>query len=373
MICDKNSCTGCFACYNVCPRNAIDMSEDDNGFIYPKINEKKCIKCNLCKNVCPVLNGVEKKYPFKCFAVFSKDKEIRKNSTSGGFATTFSKNVIKNGGIVYGAAFDKNGEVKHIRVTKIEELSLLQGSKYVHSYIYDIYRMVKEDLVNKRKVVFFGTPCQIAGLKKFLLKDYKNLLLIDIICHGVPSQKYLNDEKERIIGNEKIDCIKFRNGNNYGLYFIKKNKIINKNEFDDAIYSKAFMMGLILRENCYNCIYAENKRISDITIGDFWGLSKCSKFFESRDKGVSVVAINTIKGELYFEEIKNFFEYEEHFYEEAVKGNTQLMKPTKKHRNANKFKQIYPEYGFRKAYNRLTITNKVKEYIFKIYKKIVKK
>lgn len=369
MICDKKKCTGCFACYNVCPKDAIDMIEDDNGFIYPEINKEKCIKCDLCKKICPSTNVMEKKYPLKCFAAFSKDNNIRNKSTSGGIATTISKNIIKNGGIVYGAAFDENGGVKHIRVTKIEELILLQGSKYVHSYINDTFRKIKKDLLNKKHLVFFGTPCQIAGLRKYLMKDYDNLLVVDIICHGVPSQKYLKDEKERIVGYKKTERINFRKDNHYGLYFVKNNKIINETSYDDSFYSLAFMNGLILRNNCYDCIYADAKRVSDITIGDFWGLSKQAKFYESRDKGVSVVLLNTTKGELYFEKIKDFLDIEERNCEEAIKGNTQLMRPTKRHRNADRFKKMYPEYGFEKSFNKLMKVNKLKKFIKKIVKK----
>ena len=186
MICNKDNCTGCFACYNICPKNAIKMVEDNNGFIYPEIDKEKCVNCKLCEKICPSINKVQYYKKQKCYAMYSKDEKVRVKSTSGGIATTFSINVINSGGVVYGAAYDKNCAVKHIRVTDIDGLKKLQGSKYVHSYINDTYKRVKEDLKNNREVLFIGTPCQVAGLKKFLSRDYDKLILVEIICDGVP-------------------------------------------------------------------------------------------------------------------------------------------------------------------------------------------
>lgn len=373
MICEKNKCTGCFACFNICPKNAIEMIEDDNGFLYPKIDKEKCVNCGLCKKVCPSLNKLELKTPIKCYAAYSSNENIRKKSTSGGIATTISENFIKDGGVVYGAAFTEKCTVEHLRINKVEELHKLQGSKYVHSYINNTYKLVKDDLNNGIKVLFIGTPCQIAGLKKFLIKEYEYLYLIDIICHGVPSQKYLKEEAERLVGTVDVERINFRDGNNYGLYIVKDNKIINSNSNQQSPYSDSFSLCLSLRENCYNCTYAGSNRVSDITIGDFWGLSKESKFYKDKNNGVSVIIINNQKGENLLKEYKSNFIIEERKYEEAVKGNTQLMHAAPKHKNADKFKKIYPELGFEETYNKLTKINHLKRKIKKIIKKIIKK
>lgn len=372
MICDKSKCTGCFACYNICPKNAIEMIEDENGFIYPKIDKTKCIDCGLCKKVCPSLNEVEKKYPQKCYAAYSKSNDIRTKSTSGGIATTLSQEVINNGGVVYGSSFKENCKVEHIRITQIEDLHRLQGSKYVHSYIKDVYKNIKEDLKDK-KVLFIGTPCQIAGLKKYLMKDYENLILIDIICHGVPSQKYLQEEVKRLIGHLEVDRVNFRNGNTYGLYPVKDNEIINGSDIQNSPYSDAFMCGLSLRENCFTCSYAGANRVSDITIGDFWGLDKSSKFYSDKEKGVSVIFINSEKGEKYFNTVNKHFEIEEREIEEAVTGNTQLMHPVPKNKNVEKFRELCVQNNFETAYKNVTKFKRFKRKIKKIIKKLIRR
>lgn len=372
MICNKCNCTGCFACYNICPKNAIKMVEDNNGFIYPEIDKEKCVNCKLCEKICPSINKVQFFEEQKCYAMYSKDEEIRSKSTSGGIATTFSINVINNGGIVYGAAYDKNCVVNHIRVTDINELKRLQGSKYVHSYINDTYKKVREDLKKDKEVLFIGTPCQVAGLKKYLGKDYNKLILVDIICHGVPSQTYLKDEVNRINKSLNIDRVNFRNGNQYGFFIVNNNEITYGVDRTNSPYCDAFMKTLSLRENCYNCNYAGANRISDITIGDFWGLSNHSEFYDEKEKGVSTVIISTKKGQTFLEKCKDEFFMEEREYKESVDGNTQLRIPAKKNKNANQFKLDYIKYGFKKAYKRNTRIDRAKRKLHKI-KNIIKK
>lgn len=372
MICEKNKCTGCFACYNICPKNAIEMKEDKYGYIYPKINKEKCINCGLCKKVCPSLNKLEKIEPQKCYAMYAKDKNIRNNSTSGGIATQISKKFLKNNGIVYGASFDNECNVVHKRIEKIKELTLLQGSKYVHSYINDAFKQVKKDLLNDKKVLFFGTACQIAGLKKYLVKEYENLYLIDIICHGVPSQKFLKEEVKRINGNTDVERIIFRRNNKYGFAIIKDEQCVYEVNREKSPYIDSFLLGLTLRNNCHNCMYADRKRVSDITIGDFWGLNKTSKFYDIRSGGVSAVICNTTKGINLVENVKNDFEIEEREYDEAVKGNAQLKKPASKYKEAQKFRNDYLKYGFLKAYKKNTRIIRLKRKYWKI-RDLVKK
>lgn len=372
MICNKQNCTGCFACYNICPKNAIKMVEDSNGFIYPEIDREKCMNCKLCEKRCPALNEVEQYKKQKCYAMHSIDEKIRDKSTSGGVATTFSINIIKNGGVVYGAAYDKNCTVNHIRVTEVNELKKLQGSKYVHSYINNTYKNIKEDLKNSREVLFVGTPCQVAGLKKYLGKDYEKLILVDIICHGVPSQKYLKDEVNRINKNLNVDRVNFRNGNQYGFFILKKDEVIYGIDKEKSPYSDAFMQTLSLRENCYKCKYSGHDRISDITIGDFWGLDKSSKFYNERQKGVSTVIISTDKGHEFLKKCKDDMYIEEREYIEAVNGNTQLRTPAPKNKNADKFKSDYLKYGFKKAYKKNTRLIRANRKLRKI-KNILKK
>ena len=196
MICQKDKCTGCYACYNICPKKAISLKEDDFGFIYPQVDKEKCINCGLCKKICPQINSKLKMLqPNKVYAVYSNDNKVREKSTSGGVATIISKAILIQNGVVYGAAnlFDKK-EFEYIRIDDAKNLYMIQGSKYVHCYVKNAYTNAKEDLLKGKKVLFIGTPCQIAGLKAFLIKDYENLYTIDIICHGVPGQKLLFED-----------------------------------------------------------------------------------------------------------------------------------------------------------------------------------
>lgn len=352
MICEKEKCTGCFACYNICPKNAIEMKEDDNGFVYPVVNKEKCINCNLCKKVCPSLNEVELKSPLKCFAMQAKNNEILKESTSGGAATIFSEYILKNDGIVYGASFEKKFKINHIRIEKIEDLKKLKGSKYVHCYINDTYKKVKEDLLNKKKVLFTGTPCQIAGLKKFLIKDYDNLYCIDIICHGVPSQKYLKDEIASKTELNDITSLKFRIEDDFKIVAKQNDTTVYEKEKSYSKYYEGFMDGFFYRENCYNCRYASSKRCSDITIGDFWGIKDDCILYDERQKGLSVILPITEKGLKLFESCKEEMKFEERNIEEAVLGNSQLRNPTQINKDYFKFKKLYPKIGFEKAYKK---------------------
>lgn len=372
MICERKICTGCFACYNICPRYAINMVEDEYGYIYPKINIEKCSNCKLCEKICPALNPIEKKYPLSCYAVAIKDNAKRAESSSGGAATIFSEYILSQNGVVYGATVKKGYSIEHIRIDNLNDLKLLKGSKYVHSYIKDMFNYVKADLLKNKKVLFIGTSCQIAGLKKYLIKDYDNLYTVDIICHGVPSQKYLKEE----YNDSDIDSISFRDNNNYIIKIKSNGKIIKQEEFDNSPYYIMFMNGLICRENCFNCQYARPQRVSDITVGDFWGLSKESKMYAEREKGISVVLPITEKGIELFNICLTKFNYEERHIEEALNGNLQLRRATKKPKNYDKFKKIYLKRGFEQAYkstNRLYhLKRKVKKnkIVYNVYKKL---
>lgn len=376
MICEKEKCTGCYACYNSCPKHAIKMIEDKNGYIYPEIDNIKCIDCKLCIKNCPANRETKLKYPDKCYSARAKNDEILFNSTSGGMATVFSINTIKNGGVVYGASFMDNYEVKHIKVDSLQDVNRLSGSKYVHSYIKDCYTKVKKDLDNDKEVLFIGTPCQIDGLRCFLEKEYEKLICIDLICHGVPPQKLLKEEIENINKlKEKIDKISFRDKrfNEFTLVLEKDKKIKYDRKWRDSKYYYCFLNGYTYRENCYQCKYATYKRCGDITIGDFWGLSEKSKFYFERNKGVSALIINNKKGMNFFDKNKECIEYEERDYVEAVIGNVQLHSPMPRNRKINKFRNDFAKKGFKKAFNK-NLKLYIKKEELKIFvKKILKK
>ena len=202
-ILNKKDCCGCSACVQKCPKQCISLKEDNEGFLYPQVNQQECISCGICKKVCPIINPNEKRTPLQIYAAINKNEEIRRQSSSGGIFTLLSEEILKEGGVVFGARFDENWEVKHDYTENVKGLVNFRGSKYVQSRIEDNYKKVETFLKQGRKVLFSGTPCQIAGLKRFLSKEYDNLLTVDFICHGVPSPKvwrlYLYETYRKII------------------------------------------------------------------------------------------------------------------------------------------------------------------------------
>ena len=217
-ILDKQDCCGCGACEQVCPKRCITMKPDEEGFLYPEVNADACVNCGLCEKVCPILSAAEREtqYPQAVYAAFAKDEQVRKNSSSGGIFTLLAEWVLAQGGTVYGAGFADDFSVHHIRIETPEQLYLLRGSKYLQSRMESAYRDAKTDLEAGRAVLFSGTGCQIASLKRFLRKDYDNLYAVDVLCHGVPSAKvwsFYLQEKEKML-KDKITAANFRNKKN---------------------------------------------------------------------------------------------------------------------------------------------------------------
>jgi len=351
MICKKEECYGCYACYNSCPQNAITMCEDIQGHIYPKIEKEKCVSCNLCKNRCPALSLVENlKEPIKCYAAYSKDDKIHKTSASGGLAFEFSKKIIANQGVIYAvnSYLDDNKEVSYSRINDEKELSKIQGSKYVHAYVKDTLRNIKEDLENCKTVLFIGMPCQVAGLYNFLGKNYANLICVDLVCHGVPSQKMLKEEIKK-----DFDYVKFRGTDGFTLIAKENNKLVLKKNQYESEYFYAFLKGMNYRENCYNCKFAQKKRIGDITIGDFWGYTG----IKHKD-GISLILINSQKGDKFIKSLDNIDIFEASL-SEIIKYNTQLREPTKKTAEADIFKNEYSQGNFKNVIHKIIGLKKI--------------
>lgn len=333
----KMQCCGCSACYNACPSNAISMIINDEGFYEPKIDYSKCINCGLCHNLCPQLNNkIKFAFPIKTYAAYINDKKNILNSSSGGLFYQIAKKIIESYGIVYGVAWNQNMESNHVKVDSLENLNKLQGSKYVQSNLKQIFLDIMDDLNNNKIVLFSGTPCQIAGLKSFLKKDYINLITIDLVCHGVPSPLLFNKYKEwyEYKNNVKIIDYSFRDkyNNDWGVNARikvlknKKNKYLFVRAKLDP-YFKAFTDGSNYRECCYDCKYAKKDRISDITLADYWGIENVHKNFINK-KGVSLLIINTERGVSLFNNIINNIKYIESDINEAVKYNLNLNKPS---------------------------------------------
>lgn len=340
IICKKEECYGCYACKNICPKNAIELVEDNWGYIYPKIDEKKCINCGKCKKICKKNNSTNCNISKECFSAYSYDDDVHKTSSSGGVAYEISKNIIKNNGIVYGVSsfVDKSKDISFCRIKNVAELKKIQGSKYVQAYIKKALKEVLDDLENKKKVLFIGTPCQVAGLKAFLNKEYDNLITIDIVCHGVMAQKMLFDEIKK-----EIDYVNFRGRHGFKIIAKEKGKVIyNKNKYESDYYF-SFLKGIGYRERCYSCEFAQKKRIGDITIGDFWGKEDYKK-----KNGISLVLINTEKGRMIFNNIDTLSKEKEEI-SFAYLNNKQLVEPMQKPKKYEEYMNNIEKKGLKYA------------------------
>ena len=358
VICSEDKCTGCWACYNACPKECISMKVGILGHLFPVIDTKKCINCKLCEKICPSNHPLEKDSPKHTYAAFAKQNAIYSTSTSGGAAAVLSRQILDEGGIVYGCTCKENVEITHIRVTDKSDLDKLRGSKYVQSDISFCYKQAKQDLIEGNKVLFIGTPCQIAGLKAFLRKPYDNLLTVDLICHGVPSQSYLRDHLKSKVTSDKIDNVIFREGtNDYVVVVVvvdgkpvyKSN--LWKNRYGDD-YINAFIDGFTYRPSCHSCQYATMSRVSDITIGDFWGIG--DDFVVPHQFGLSCVLANTDKGVGYVNNISDQLNIYERTLDEAVAGNAQLRHPQGYNFKIKVFLLLQKYFGISKAYRIMT-------------------
>ncbi len=332
----KDKCTGCMECVSICPLKCISITDDEEGFKVPKVNNSICIQCGKCYQKCPTVNKVIKSKPIEVYAVQGKNKEEVSKSASGGITYLISKKVINSGGIVYGCIYDDALRAVHKRATTLKELELQRGSKYVQSDFSEIFPQLLKDCKTGREVVVIGTPCQIGAVRNYLGKDYSNLILIDLICHGVPSPKlfkqYIN-WKEFKMGGQPILKYNFRDkSNGWGTVNKVETAILTSilSATEDPYYS-AFIYGETYRECCYQCEYACEERVGDITVGDFWGIQRehpemCDNVFY----GVSCLLINTDKGKSVLSNIVNEIEYVKSSLAKVSVENSNLYKPAKR-------------------------------------------
>ncbi len=302
----KEDCCGCTACESACPVNCITMVSDSEGFKYPKIDLDKCVGCKKCEKICPAINKTapEKAVGEHCFIGYSKNPEIRKNSSSGGIFYHLAQKVIDENGVVFGAAMIGR-EVRHTFADTKEQLKQFMGSKYVQSDMGDCFKKAKEFLDLGRRVLFSGTPCQIKGLYAYLGKNYPNLLTQDFICHGVPSPKvwanyvcFKTDSE-----NPQISFRDKRFGWHYFSMKIKDNKRVSLNTLEDDWFLRLFLDNTILRPSCYSCKAKKQGSSADITIADCWSPRKVSNTIKDTDEGLSLILINSTQGRTFFEEL----------------------------------------------------------------------
>lgn len=380
------NCTGCRCCEQICPRKAIHFKENDEGFLYPIIDKTKCINCGLCIQRCHQHSNMLKSNNEiqKVYGVYSKNENDLYNSSSGGMFINLCRYTIKRNGIVFGAKYN-NFKVSHDSATTLDECFKFQKSKYLQSDVNDTYQNVKKALDSNRFVLYSGTPCQIAGLKHFLKKDYSNLITIDLICHGVPSEKLFNDYikyLEKKYNGKVIDYdFRTKEKNNYGevskVLIQRNNKYSNKyikSTFDP--YYDSFIKGKTLRDSCYSCKYANTNRISDITLGDFWGIEKVNSKFGCTGN-VSVILINTEKGMAVFEQIKDNLCYFETTVDVAKENNRSLIEPmnmkNKVHNIYNGENNFAFENIIKKLKFKIGLKNRIKNMIPRRMKNIIKR
>lgn len=376
-VIEKEKCTGCTACKNICPVNAIKMKENTKGFLYPEIEQEKCIDCGLCQKTCPVITNKLKAEPLEIIGLKHKNREIRDNSTSGGAFFLLAEQFLAENGIVYGAAFVREWKVEHIRVTNVDELKRLQKSKYVQSDLADSYKMVEQDLKENKRVLFSGTACQCSGLISYLSKRkiaITKLFLCDLICHGVPSPKiwrdYVEFRKRKYGEIKNIDFRdKTRGWRDFKMSFTDKNEKKHFSRQNDDFFFILFFHNFILREACHQCEYTSMDRVSDFTLGDFWGVEEVHKNF-SDDEGISILLVNSKKGQSFIEPLLEKTEHVRVTETECKLRQPNLSHPTKKNERSEEFWKDYSEKGFEyiiKKYADGHLLGQIKrKYVYKI-------
>ena len=336
-ICTKDKCLGCGICMIKCPKNAITMQENEDGFIYPNIDLKKCIHCDICRENCPINSKKRKENKFnqKCYAAINLNREEQEQSTSGGIFSILAKAILDRKGIVYGA-YMKDFKVNHIKIESAKDLYKIRGSKYVQSNISNILKSVKEDLEKKKDVLFCGTPCQIGALKVFLGKEYSNLLLVSVVCHGVMNNKLFLDYIKELENDNNLPIteFKFRTKDNIwtqsSIKYTVNDKPIVKPFIEDPLMT-LYLKNYVLRDSCYDCQYKGVYNIADIILGDFWGIEVTNPEMLDQ-KGVSALIVNSTKGENFINKnnILNQTKYKEMEMSDLLKYNPAINESVEK-------------------------------------------
>ena len=370
----KEECCGCTACMNICKKQAISMESDIDGFMYPIVNNDLCVECGLCKTVCAFQNEpVTYTKPLATYAAANRNQSVLTLSASGGVFAALASVVFEKGGVVFGCAFNHDMVPEHICVDNLIDMKKLQGSKYVQSSINTTYAKSRKFLKEGRWVLFTGTPCQIAGLKSYLGKDYNTLITADLICHGVPSvalfKGYIKHLEAKL--NGKVIDFKFREkskgGGYLGKVFYEKNGVVRKKFIPSYIsyYYSYFLKGDIFRENCYKCKYASGSRQGDFTMGDYWGIENAHPEINNRN-GVSVLLVNSIKGMDIIENLTKLLTLTKSTFEQARVQNNQLRQPTVKSDRRELILKMWREGGYQALGDEYRKLNKKQLMVFRL-------
>lgn len=349
---DKSRCCGCSACHAVCPHDAIVMKEDCLGFRYPEIDMSRCTECGLCEKVCDFTAekpAEEHDEALEVLAVRHKDRKCLSESQSGGAFTALSDVVLKNGGVIYGAAFNPDFTVSHVRACTPEERDAFRGSKYVQSDMGDVFRSVRKDLKDGRHVLFTGTPCQCAGLKSYIPESLpERLLLMDFVCHGVPSPAVWKDYLEYVAKGRKLAAADFRDKSVEGWKVHKESFV-----FEDGkkvcreTYKVLFYKNIMLRPSCGSCPYDIYHRESDVTVADFWGIGDVLPEWDT-DDGTSMVIFNSLKGrDIWMSAMGDVHSQKVFLTKEFIAAkNPNLLHPARLYHESEAFAKAYEERGF---------------------------
>ena len=343
---DRTECSGCSACYSVCPHGAITMKPDKLGFRYPEVDREKCTGCGLCDNVCAFRKQESLSMPVKCLAVRNRDLESLMESRSGGVFPVLADHVFSKGGTVYGAAFDDGFMVAHKRAGTSQDADSFRGSKYVQSDMGDVFELVRNDLDSGLHVLFSGTPCQVDGLRNFIPERLRErLILADIVCHGVPSPYVWRDylEYQEKIHGGRIQEVSFRDKKTFGWAAHKETFLIDGVMYPETSFTHLFYRHIMLRPSCGSCPYADVRRSSDITLADFWGWQKTVPDFNADDRGVSLVLVNTERGAEMLEACSAFLDMREVVLEDCMQPN--LRQPSVLDKQSERFADDFAGKG----------------------------
>ena len=345
---DPADCCGCTACASICNHDAITMEPDALGFLYPKVDESKCVECGLCEKVCAFNDNYDKSLNLPkpdAYAARHKDMEEVLKSRSGAAFVAISDYILEHGGVVYGAGYKDHFRVAHKRATTKEERDEFRGSKYVQSDLTGVFRMIKQDLKNGLTVLFSGTPCQTSGLNSYVGKKLReNLVLIDIVCHGVPGPYIWRDylaylEKKQ---GDTITVVNFRDKERFGWAAHKETFTFGGYKMN---FTYVFYQHIMFRHSCGKCHFCNTTRPSDITIADFWGWEKTDPDINRDNKGVSLVLVNTPKGREIFEAVKDKLNTIPAELENCLQPN--LQRPSVIHPKRMDFERDYIKHGFK--------------------------
>ena len=371
------NCTGCHACFSACPKSSISMQSNYEGFLFPVINKELCVECGLCEKVCPVISYKSNKITNrKCFAAVNTNDAVRLSSSSGGMFTILAEKVIDEGGVVFGAKFTEDFNLVHSWTDNKEQISEFRGAKYFQSVIGDSYKECKKFLDSGRKILYIGTPCQIAGLQSFLRKLYDNLLLAEIVCHGVPSKLLWDTYKDYISKNtdSNLKSFSFRNKTegwlNYKLFAtFDNNKSYSANHEKD-LFMNLNLSNNCLRNSCYTCQFKNNNSLADLTLGDFWGINKIKpELFDN--KGTSLVIVNTLKGENFVSNLSDC-DIHELQLEDCIIFNPSVVHAAKKGEYRNSFYKMLNSTSFPKFAKKYGVKKDFRYYL-RVMKRGIKK